>query len=353
METVSDSFTTVELKKAAREIQNQKRRLRQQKVRAILGASNIYTGDIQIVPQQDETGAQIKGLHQVANYQRTCTPPSPINKNNPEAGYVSGQKETNHRMSMGEAPIRKTSTMIMDDKDFDPKISPRLAFIKQATEQQNSQYSAAKQAKNGRKKDGPFRNGRASLEDRDRQTPDSRRSYSIGSINSMDEQVRQHLKKSLEDHRQLLSQSSTVDLGQSISKSKQSLRVMEANRDHKRRSKQNNNMGDRNRNSSIGRNGNAANLKISRQRTYGSTKLSPSVEFEQKDSKRRNIKREESDFKQGNEEKGVDERTIYSHQSKVGTMSQKFTSEARDQQIFDVYMKSPYRLMDTSKQRRQ
>ena len=53
----------------------------------------------------------------------------------------------------------------------------------------------------------------------------------------MDEQVRQHLKKSLEDHRQLLSQSSTVDLGQSISKSKQSLRVMEANRDHKRRSK--------------------------------------------------------------------------------------------------------------------
>ena len=47
-------------------------------------------------------------------------------------------------MSMGEAPIRKTSTMIMDDKDFDPKISPRLAFIKQATEQQNSQYSAAK-----------------------------------------------------------------------------------------------------------------------------------------------------------------------------------------------------------------
>lgn len=112
-------------------------------------------------------------------------------------------------------------------------------------------------------------------------------------------------------------------------------------------------MGDRNRNSSIGRNGNAANLKISRQRTYGSTKLSPSVEFEQKDGKRGNIKREESDFKQGNEEKGVDERTIYSHQSKVGTMSQKFTSEARDQQIFDVYMKSPYRLMDTSKQRRQ
>ena len=43
--------------------------------------------------------------------------------------------------------------------------------------------------------------------------------------------------RSLEDHRQLLSQSSTVDLGQSISKSKQSLRVMEANRDHKRRSK--------------------------------------------------------------------------------------------------------------------
>ena len=45
---------------------------------------------------------------------------------------------------MGEAPIRKTSTMIMDDKDYDPKISPRLAFLKQATEQQNSQYSAAK-----------------------------------------------------------------------------------------------------------------------------------------------------------------------------------------------------------------
>ena len=104
----------------------------------------------------------------MANYQRTCTPPSPINKNNPEAGYVSGSKEPNHRLSMGEAPIRKTSTMIMDDKDYDPKISPRLAFVKQSTELQNSQYSAAKQAKNGRNKDGPFRNGRGSLEDRDR-----------------------------------------------------------------------------------------------------------------------------------------------------------------------------------------
>lgn len=71
-------------------------------------------------------------------------------------------------MSMGEAPIRKTSTMIMDDKDFNAKISPRLAFIKQSTEQQNSQYRAEKLATNGRKKDGPFRNGRASLEDRDR-----------------------------------------------------------------------------------------------------------------------------------------------------------------------------------------
>ena len=69
----------------------------------------------------------------------------------------------------------------------------------------------------------------------------------------MDEQVRQHLKKSLEDHRQLLSQSSTVDLGQSISKSKQSLRIADANRDGKRNQKKNN-IGDRNRNSTIDQN---------------------------------------------------------------------------------------------------
>jgi hypothetical protein len=53
IEAVSDSFVSVELKKAAREIQNQKRRLRQQKVRAILGASAIYSGDIQIVPHNE------------------------------------------------------------------------------------------------------------------------------------------------------------------------------------------------------------------------------------------------------------------------------------------------------------
>ena len=70
----------------------------------------------------------------------------------------------------------------------------------------------------------------------------------------MDEQVRQHLKKSLEDHKQLLSQSSTVDLGQSINKSKASLRVTEANRDGKRRQKETH-LGDRNRGSQVGRNG--------------------------------------------------------------------------------------------------
>ena len=69
---------------------------------------------------------------------------------------------------MGEAPIRKTSTMVMDDKDFESKISPRLAFIKQATEQQNSQYNDAKVVASGRKHDGPFRNGRGSMEDRNR-----------------------------------------------------------------------------------------------------------------------------------------------------------------------------------------
>ena len=71
----------------------------------------------------------------------------------------------------------------------------------------------------------------------------------------MDEQVRQHLKKSLEDHKQLLSQSSTVDLGQSINKSKASLRVTEAaHRDGKRRQKETH-LGDRNRGSQVGRNG--------------------------------------------------------------------------------------------------
>jgi hypothetical protein len=39
---------------------------------------------------------------------------------------------------MGEAPIRKTSTMIFDDKESGAQISPRLAFVKQSTEQQNS-----------------------------------------------------------------------------------------------------------------------------------------------------------------------------------------------------------------------
>lgn len=49
----------------------------------------------------------------------------------------------------------------------------------------------------------------------------------------------------------------------------------------------------------------------------------------------------------------IDERTLYSRQSKMATMSQKITSEAREQRIFDVYMKAPYRLMDNAKQRRQ
>mmetsp|Transcript_18805 Transcript_18805/g.25515 ORF Transcript_18805/g.25515 Transcript_18805/m.25515 type:complete len:120 (-) Transcript_18805:339-698(-) len=115
----------------------------------------------------------------------------------------------------------------------------------------------------------PFRVGQASVEDRPRATPDSRRSYSIGSINSMDEQVRQHLKKSLEDHRQLLSQSSTVDLGHSISKSKQSLRIAEANKQK--------NLGDRDRKSFVNP---SPMRKLNRQRTYGSTKLTIDREFD-------------------------------------------------------------------------
>ena len=47
-----------------------------------------------------------------------------------------------------------------------------------------------------------------------------------------------------------------------------------------------------------------------------------------------------------------DERSLYSRQSKGSTMSQKITNETREQRIFDVYMKAPYRLMDASKQRR-
>ena len=40
-----------------------------------------------------------------------------------------------------------------------------------------------------------------------------------------------------------------------------------------------------------------------------------------------------------------------SRQSKLG--SQLFGNESRDQRIFDVYMKAPYRLMDNARQRRQ
>ena len=47
-----------------------------------------------------------------------------------------------------------------------------------------------------------------------------------------------------------------------------------------------------------------------------------------------------------------DEPSLYSRQSNGCAMSQKITHETRDQRIFDIYMKAPYRLMDASKQRR-
>ena len=42
VEAVSDTFTTVELKKVARDIKRQKRRIQMHKVMAILGVSAIY-----------------------------------------------------------------------------------------------------------------------------------------------------------------------------------------------------------------------------------------------------------------------------------------------------------------------
>ena len=50
-------------------------------------------------------------------------------------------------------------------------------------------------------------------------TPDSN-SYSLRSINSLEENVREQLKQSLEQKQALESQSSTLDLGGSMSRSK-------------------------------------------------------------------------------------------------------------------------------------
>ena len=48
-----------------------------------------------------------------------------------------------------------------------------------------------------------------------------------------------------------------------------------------------------------------------------------------------------------------DGRSIYSRASKALAKSQQNYKELKEQRIFDVYMKAPYRLMDRSKQKRQ
>ena len=155
-------------------------------------------------------------------------------------------------------------------------------------------------------------------------TPDS---YSMESINSIEEHVKHQIRESMEKQKNYGSQSSTIDWGLSNTGSK--------NQMHKKSK----------RGSTISPSQRQSDRHMNRQQTYASNSVkAPS---EQRDSQAlKAVLLAESNSKRARRMNDADQRSIQSHMSKTGTLSQKANGEKKDQRIFDVYMKTPYRLMD-------
>ena len=178
-----------------------------------------------------------------------------------------------------------------------------------------------------------------------RNTPDSR-SYSLHSMHSIDENMREQLKKSLEQ-KNYESQSSTFDMGASLSKSKLSINAAHRNSTV----------------SPVKHVDRPDPRSFKRQRTLGIISNGESQEdavhpnLAQASKRRKHQTRDQSEksveYTHLRPPPAEDGRSAYSRHSKGAALSQQNFKETKEQRIFDVYMKAPYRLMDRSKQKRQ
>jgi len=160
-------------------------------------------------------------------------------------------------------------------------------------------------------------------------------------LHSQDCRIGDKLKKGyVEPQRQMTSQTSTIDFGNSVSQSRAELPL------------QNKLSRDRSNNQQLSISPSAS--RLNRQRTFSSSKPLPRDSNLGGAGHSKKLERELSDADAFLKPPGPDMRSVNSLNSK-GAFSQKIQpngSIERDQRIFDVYMKAPYKLMDTGHQKR-
>jgi len=322
IETLSDAFCSVELKKLNREIQREKQRLRREKLHAILGTSASHSTHDGPCERRLTKFASVQEFTEAEN-----EPESPYRKSKTK-GFADSDNGPFERLPV---VLRKTSTMkngeLHSSKEgFHSKNGLRVHDSKKQMTDQELVSSIQKISSHENEKE--VRN-------------DDSRSLSIDSLSSIGSQRRAELRKAIDEHEKVKSNASTIDFGISHNGSKPSLYHKKANA------------------SGIGKFRNnsmspsPSQKGLIRKRTLGCSSLKQTFSeniIENGIAVIESIDGIDANLRPPRVERNGPTRSNCSHSSKL-ELSQKWTSE-RDQKIFDVYMKTPYRLMDNSKQRR-